>query len=212
MWGRRPPFCNVTLPGTRYASPVPTVSIVGVPAAYRRGLASLARERGWDLAEGVVADVTVAPLRAAEDCATIDALLETGTAVLALIAPFGRDEIAHAVGHGAIPADWDGDPERIIEAAAAAIHRDLLISLESVRTLMPATGAHGHDPAITTEEAAWLVSLSRGTTVVRLADDAGYSERAMFRRLADLYTRLGARGRTEALLAAERLGLLGGPL
>ena len=75
---------------------------------------------------------------------------ETGTAVLALVAPFGRDEIAHAVGHGAIPADWDGDPERIIDAAAAAIRGDLLLSLESARTLMPATGAHGHDPAITT--------------------------------------------------------------
>lgn len=185
------------------------MAIVGVPAAYRRGLESLARERDWDLAGGAVADLTVAPLRIADDCAAVDALVESGTSVLALVSPLGREEIAHAVGHGAVPVDWHADPERIVDAAVAAIRGDLLLSIEAARSLLPATGAHGHDPAITAEEAAWLVSLSRGTTVVRLADDAGYSERAMFRRLADLYTRLGARGRTEALLAAERLGLLG---
>ncbi|MCJ7725810.1 MAG: hypothetical protein MUP76_05410 [Acidimicrobiia bacterium] len=186
-----------------------SLAIVGVPAAYRRGLASLAREREWDLDSESVADVTVAPLRTPDDCAAVDALIATGTAVLALISPFGRDEIAHALSHGAIPADWDGDPERIIGAAEAATRGDLLLSLDMARSLTPPNGSHGHDPVITRDEATWLIALSRGTTVVRLADDAGYSERAMFRRLADLYARLGARGRTEALITAERLGLLG---
>jgi len=191
-----------------YAAPVRSLAIVGLPAAYRRGLESIAREQDWDLVEGSVADVTVAPLRVAGDCAAIDTLLGTGTAVVALVAPLGRDEMAHAIRHGAVPADWDGDPERIIDAAGAAIRGDLLLSLEAARLLTPSSGAHGPESTITRDEAAWLVSLSQGTTVVRLADEAGYSERAMFRRLADLYSRLGARSRTEALLAAERLGLL----
>jgi len=42
------------------------------------------------------------------------------------------------------------------------------------------------------EEAEWLDALARGATVVSLADDYGYSERVMFRRLRDLYERLGA--------------------
>ena len=63
-------------------------------------------------------------------------------------------------------------------------------------------------PLIGPEERDWLIALSHGTTVVRLADDFGYSERAMFRRLADLYVRLGATNRDEAVIAAQRAGLL----
>lgn len=55
----------------------------------------------------------------------------------------------------------------------------------------------------------WLAALASGSTVARLANETGYSERVMFRRLADLYGRLGVSGRAEAIVAAERLGLLG---
>jgi DNA-binding CsgD family transcriptional regulator len=44
--------------------------------------------------------------------------------------------------------------------------------------------------------------------VVRLADRAGYSERAMFRLLRQLYLRIGARNRTEALMRAHERGWL----
>jgi DNA-binding CsgD family transcriptional regulator len=55
---------------------------------------------------------------------------------------------------------------------------------------------------------AWIVELSRGSTVVALAERYGYSERVMFRRLGEVYARLGAMNRAEALVAAERFGLL----
>jgi DNA-binding NarL/FixJ family response regulator len=57
-------------------------------------------------------------------------------------------------------------------------------------------------------ERAWLRRLAAGGTVAGLARDCAYSEREMYRRLSDLYTRLGGRTRTEALLLAERHGLL----
>jgi DNA-binding CsgD family transcriptional regulator len=57
-------------------------------------------------------------------------------------------------------------------------------------------------------EMEWLRQLASGTTVAKLADGAGYSERAMFRLLRDLYQRMGAQNRTEALLKARQRGWL----
>ena len=47
-----------------------------------------------------------------------------------------------------------------------------------------------------------------GSTVAALANQAGYSERAMFRLLHGLYQRLGVRTRTEALIRAHERGWL----
>jgi DNA-binding CsgD family transcriptional regulator len=55
---------------------------------------------------------------------------------------------------------------------------------------------------------SWLRQLAAGSTVAQLANQAGYSERAMFRLLQGLYQQLGARNRVEALLRAQQLGWL----
>jgi DNA-binding NarL/FixJ family response regulator len=60
---------------------------------------------------------------------------------------------------------------------------------------------------VTEEEVGWLADLAAGETVARIAHETGYSERAMFRRLREVYERLGVTSRTEAIVAAERLGL-----
>ena len=94
-------------------------------------------------------------------------------------------------------------------------------ALESVRTL---SDDHPYIPIVaitdqptlatyaaqwvSTDEADWLRAMAAGATVAEIAVDVGYSERAMFRNLKALYTRIGARNRTEALLWASRHGLL----
>ena len=70
------------------------------------------------------------------------------------------------------------------------------------------TGSPGVRPAFTEVEVGWLRDLADGAKVAALARAAGYSQREMYRVLADLYERLGARTRTEALLSADRFGLL----
>jgi DNA-binding NarL/FixJ family response regulator len=57
-------------------------------------------------------------------------------------------------------------------------------------------------------EADWLRAMASGSTVLDLAEDAGYSERAMFRNLKSVYMRIGVKNRTEALIWASRNGLL----
>jgi DNA-binding NarL/FixJ family response regulator len=72
--------------------------------------------------------------------------------------------------------------------------------------------APARGPALSAEQLSWLRQLAAGSTVARLASEAGYSERAMFRLLQGLYRKLGARSRIEAILRAQELGWLrGGP-
>lgn len=61
---------------------------------------------------------------------------------------------------------------------------------------------------VTDVEAAWLRHLAAGTTVAKLAETVGYSEREMFRMLGELYARIGVQNRTEAIIWATRHGLL----
>jgi DNA-binding NarL/FixJ family response regulator len=65
-------------------------------------------------------------------------------------------------------------------------------------------------PALSAEQVSWLRQLAAGSTVARLAGEAGYSERAMFRMLQALYRKLGARSRIEAILRAQEQGWLHG--
>ena len=58
-------------------------------------------------------------------------------------------------------------------------------------------------------ERAWLRALAGGSTVAELVQAAGSPQEQVHRALGRLYQRLGAANRTQALLHAQRLGLLG---
>ncbi len=62
--------------------------------------------------------------------------------------------------------------------------------------------------ALSEQQLQWLRSLAAGKTVSRLADDAGYSERAMYRVLQALYQQMGVKGRMQAIMQAQALGWL----
>jgi len=62
--------------------------------------------------------------------------------------------------------------------------------------------------SVTVTEQRWLTALAQGSTMVELAAAEGYSERHLRRMLADVYRRLGADGRIQALVRAATLGLL----
>jgi DNA-binding NarL/FixJ family response regulator len=66
----------------------------------------------------------------------------------------------------------------------------------------PRGGAH----APSAEQLSWLRQLASGTTVAQLADQAGYSERAMFRLLQALYRLIGVETRLQAIMRAKEAG------
>ncbi len=192
---------------------VPAV-VLEAATAYRRGLIPALADAGFDVE--AVSDVVgrhliLAPLRSRDDCSALEELVdEADSVVVALVDPTEPDAYAHALSHGAAGAvAWDGDPEYIAAVARAAVDGVVMLPAEAAAALAR-RGAEFHRdrPLLDPTEVAWIVELSRGSTVVSLAERYGYSERAMFRRLGDLYGRLGAMNRAEALVAAERFGLL----
>jgi DNA-binding NarL/FixJ family response regulator len=79
-----------------------------------------------------------------------------------------------------------------------------------VATTLAASSTAGADgrAALSEQQLHWLRSLAAGTTVSRLADDAGYSERAMYRMLQALYQQMGVNGRIQAIMQAQTFGWL----
>ncbi|MBN2112988.1 MAG: response regulator transcription factor [Acidimicrobiia bacterium] len=186
------------------------IRVIEEAAAYRRGLEEAFVGAGHRVAgEEETADLVLVSWRSAADCAALDLWSGRGR-VLALVAPGDAETVAHALHHGAVAAvEWRAETSRIVEVAEAAARGDALLPCATARAL-PGTGGdpHGDRPHVDEEEVEWLEALARGATVVGLADDYGYSERVMFRRLRDLYERLGASNRSEALINAVRFGLL----
>jgi DNA-binding CsgD family transcriptional regulator len=105
---------------------------------------------------------------------------------------------------GVIPMDAGFDQVvAVVKAASAGL--TLLPRLMAKALCRPQAGP---PPQLLPRERRWLRHLADSGTVGSLAGEAGYSEREMYRLLGGLYGRLGASNRTEALLLAERWGML----
>lgn len=111
-----------------------------------------------------------------------------------------------AAGATALPASSPDDD--VVLGVGAAIRELACLPTTAARAL---AAPDGERPVLTGREVSWLRALVGGATVAGLARSAGYSQRAMYRVLNTLYARLGADNRTEALLRADRWGLLAAP-
>jgi DNA-binding NarL/FixJ family response regulator len=130
-----------------------------------------------------------------------------------------RVEAVHVLTEGSVEAY-----SRALRAGATSAFQDsaeLEHVIQAVRgaalgcTLLPKHVARamsrpevGPAPRLERHERRYLRVLADGATVAGLARQSGYSEREMYRLLSGVYSRLGAANRTEALLLAERYGLL----
>ncbi|MFG1646699.1 DNA-binding response regulator [Amycolatopsis sp. NPDC049252] len=132
------------------------------------------------------------------------------TAVIALVEEAGTGPGVRAIRAGArsvLPR----------QATAAALLRTVEATIEGQAVLPTAVAAalvsggraapDAH--AVPAEnQLTWLRQLAAGTTVAQLADDAGYSERAMYRLLQTLYQQMGVSSRMQAIMRAHDLGWL----
>lgn len=103
----------------------------------------------------------------------------------------------------------DAEPERVKRVFDAAVEGNSLLPAEVVRALAsPRADFDEETGTPSARELEWLKGLAGGLTVAQLADRFGYSERAMFRLLRDLYARMRVQNRTEALMHAQKQGWL----
>ena len=187
--------------------------------AYRRGVAAALDEAGfrvrkpedlhaWAGGEGaraVLATFTpderelVARLRQAR----------AGVVIIAVLDTTGSDGYREALQGGATAAVSRNAPlPEIVRVLHAAIAGWTLLPSEVARSLAANPSLATHTTILSDDQMRWIRLLAGGKTVAQLAEIVGYSERAMHRHLRELYGRLGARNRTEALVQAACQGLI----
>jgi DNA-binding NarL/FixJ family response regulator len=131
------------------------------------------------------------------------------TMVIAVLADASTRSHVQAILGGAIAAvTRDALPDTVRKVFDAAVAGKSILPVEVVRGLTTLQLTQEEEWVPSPQEVGWLRELALGTTIARLADRAGYSERAMFRLLRELYIRIGARNRMEALIRAHERGWL----
>ena len=129
--------------------------------------------------------------------------------VVAVLAEPSVAAYLRALSSGAsVAAPRDASPEQLRQVFEHAVHGMALLPIDVIRALSASEPPPAEHGTPSSRELGWLRDLARGVTVGRLAEHSGYSERAMFRLLHDLYRRLGVSGRTEALIRASEQGWL----
>ncbi|MBL0885601.1 helix-turn-helix transcriptional regulator [Myceligenerans indicum] len=210
----RPPAGTVPSlrdPGVR-PEPVTGVGVAGECPVITSGLRQVLREHG--IAAGGSArpgpgGVVVLVHRGTETVRDISGYADSGCAVLAAQpGPTPEFEVSalSAGYHGVI--DCQGPSSEIAVAIRAALAGRVVLSQAVARRLADRARPDHRSGDLSEAEVRWLRGLARGTPVVDLATAEAYSERAMYRRLADLYRKMGVGTRGEAIAVASRHGFI----
>ncbi|MGR6917256.1 LuxR C-terminal-related transcriptional regulator [[Actinomadura] parvosata] len=150
-------------------------------------------------------------LGSAADWALLARLVEAepGLLVIAVLDPADEETYVKALSAGAAGAVPRGArPEAVRQVFEAAVRGTSLLPVEVVRALVARVAGGRPTGGPSGREIDWLRRLAQGVTVSQLADEVGYSERAMFRQLSDLYAKLHVRNRMEALMYGRERGWL----
>jgi DNA-binding NarL/FixJ family response regulator len=137
---------------------------------------------------------------------------ESKLIVVAVLADDTLDAYVRAIVTGATSAvARNAGPEVLCQVFLEAVQGRSLLPAAVVAALVSRVGPSRVGPVQAHERPSeqhleWLRYLSKGVSIAELAQTIGYSERAMYRLLKDLYATIGARNRTEALIKASQGG------
>jgi DNA-binding NarL/FixJ family response regulator len=156
--------------------------------------------------------VVLLTLQSAKDWALLAQLhkAQPDVVVVAVLEDTGVDAYVRALAAGAVSAvPRDTPPEGMRQVFEAAVSGTSLLPTDVVRVLL-SRGEPAPDSSEmpSPREIEWLQQLAAGLTVAQLADQTGYSERAMYRLLRSLYAKLNVKTRMEALMLAHERGWL----
>jgi DNA-binding NarL/FixJ family response regulator len=187
---------------------------------FRRGVMAILRDAGFEpeapedplaWARDRQAAALIVTLLSNNDWELLETLHRStaDTVLVALLEQVTVETSVRALRAGAVCIlPRDTSPVALSQAFSAAMNGQTLISLDVLRALTITGPPALEDEHPSPQEREWLRGLSRGETVAHLGTESGYSERMMFRLLRDLYTRIGAHGRTDALIKAQAKGWL----
>lgn len=187
--------------------------------AFRRGLLAILRDAGFDadapgdLSAWIHDDqpkLVLLTVDTPQDWTLLENMPSERADVLvvALLADTSVPTYVRALTAGAVCAvPRDATLETLRHTFEAVLRGESVLPVPVVRALLTQTDPlSGREPS--RRERQWLRDLAQGSTVSQLAAGAGYSERMMFRHLRDLYDRIGAATKVEAVLIAQENGWL----
>lgn len=160
--------------------------------------------------------IVILTVRSEDDWDVLERLHEINPATCSVVVLLDEESIAagvRAVRAGARSVLMrNASPDTMRRTAAALLDGQSVLPA----AVVAAFAAGGEVPGsrslvLSTEQISWLRALAAGQTVAQLAEQVGYSERAMFRLLRTLYREMGVRGRVEALMIAQANGWLRSP-
>jgi DNA-binding NarL/FixJ family response regulator len=183
--------------------------------AYRRGLAAAFADVGFAVEElsgfdesATAADAVVFTIDSEEAWAGLAELVGQGNVVVALLEDATVTGYRRALRLGlAGTVSREASTEQIVAVVCAALAGTTLLPCPIARQLAERGGVEQPLP-ISDNEAGWLRAMADGATIATLAQAARYSERQMHRLIANLYKRIGAANRQQALVFAARYGIL----
>ncbi|MDX1467772.1 MAG: hypothetical protein R3258_00360 [Acidimicrobiia bacterium] len=197
------------------------IAVAGGSEAWRRGMASMLEECGYETAffealdvwqPGIGGSAVVALVEGRGDEGKIQAHvdLHEDIPVVAVVDDPSVGRVARLMRAGAAAVVDEHDDARGFQSVVGeALDGRVSLPYRFARAMAETTpDSDDFEGWLTDDEAGWLQAMAEGQTVSDLAAHNGYSERAMFRLLRSLYTRIGVRNRTEALIWASRSGLL----
>jgi len=188
------------------------VGVFNAPPVYALGLAGVLSRTGYCLEEIAEPNLWLrnhrgaAVLVAVHKVSDLDVVVElVAEAPGSVVVTLGVASLsAGATGSVALNAG----AEEVVLILNAAMSDNIVIPAPVARSMARENGRKTQPMGITEDEISWLQAMASGETVAELSLRLGYSEREMYRRLRRLYSRIGATGRTDALLRAARWGLL----
>ncbi|WP_433654891.1 hypothetical protein ACQPW1_28960 [Nocardia sp. CA-128927] len=195
------------------------VVVVDHVPTFRAGLAAVLEQGGFEVAgpESAISwirrnqlDAAVVTVHTA-DMLPLRELIATFpelVVVTVLLSP-GIADFRYALRAGAHAAvQWDSHPDDIVRVVRSAIAGQTVLPTRIVQSLANSSLEGPDHDTFRSDEIRWLRALAQGTSVVRLARNEGYSQREIFRRLSDIYRRMGVRNRHEAIALAGQWGML----
>ncbi len=196
------------------------VGVYNAPPVYALGLAGVLSRTGFSFEE--IADPLdwlrshrgAALLVAVHNASDLEVVVELTTdspesVVVTLVDTLDVGAVQASLTAGATGSVALGAmPEEVVLVLNGALSDNIVLPTTLARSLAIDRPRPTSPTTLDTEELDWLSSLARGKTVAELSLLHGYSERELYRRLRRLYSRMGASGRTDALLRAVRWGWL----
>lgn len=197
------------------------VAVIGGTPMWRRGVASVLDDAGYRPVEYPTLDAWMpgrggaAVIFHLADARGLDGV-ETFCGVyphipLVAVTPvLGVAEFAAAIRAGASSALAEDEPTEVLVATLEHAMAGRCSAPPVVMRALAVRVAAGFGEMLSIDDTdrQRLRALAAGATVARLADEAGFSEREMFRMLGDLYRAIGVKSRTEAIIWASRHGVL----